>query len=184
MSPAIHKTEDDMTDTSSENGSDASQQQPAPDAMQLPPENPAPAQACLNPARAEPRPAGVAAAVGDTALGGDAAPSNQGSHLDDLVQTILDRLNGQDARTTERIDALVAAQVASQSQIERLRRRRRDSQPRDDHERLPSPQIPAAERSENWRQRPASVIVGSVEGQLRENLPNDRILPSNRSLLN
>jgi len=90
LSPAIHKTEEDMIDTSSKNGSDASQQQPAPDAMQLQPENPTLAQPGLNPAHAKPRPAAVAAAVGDTALGGDTAPANKGFHLDDLVQTILD----------------------------------------------------------------------------------------------
>ncbi|CAL9238177.1 unnamed protein product, partial [Arabidopsis halleri] len=67
---------------------------------------------------------------------GRARAAHQGTHMDDLVQTILDRLNNHDARTTERIDALVAAQVASQSQIERLRRRRRTSRPHDNQEEL------------------------------------------------
>ncbi|KAG7593593.1 Copper amine oxidase N-terminal [Arabidopsis thaliana x Arabidopsis arenosa] len=149
--------QDDMTDASSDQGTDTSVQ-PTPDAMVLPPENPAVARAERHPAA----PAAVAAVAAaevadatDNAALGHAVAANRGTNLDDLMQTILDRLDGQDSRTTERIDALVAAQVAAQAQIERLRRRRRDAQHRDDQEGLPSPRTPAAERSENQRRRPA-----------------------------
>ncbi|KAG7534038.1 Retrotransposon gag domain [Arabidopsis thaliana x Arabidopsis arenosa] len=132
--------------------------------------------------------AAVAAAevadAADNAALGHAVAANRGTNLDDLVQTILDRLDGQDARTTEWMDALVAAQVAAQAQIERLRRRRRDSQHRDDQEGLPSPRTLAAERSENQRLRPASIIIGSVDEHPREGLPHGHTLPSNRSLQN
>ncbi|KAG7541788.1 hypothetical protein ISN45_Aa07g018410 [Arabidopsis thaliana x Arabidopsis arenosa] len=185
--------QDDMTDTSSDQGTDTSVQ-PTPDAMVLPPENPAAARAESHPMRTERHPAApatvaaVAAAevadAADNAALGHAVAANRGTNLDDLVQTILDRLDGQDARTTERMDALVAAQVAAQAQIERLRRRRRDSQHRDDQEGLPSPRTPAAERSENQRRRPASIIIGSVDEHPREGLPHGHTLPSSRSLQN
>ncbi|KAG7556743.1 Retrotransposon gag domain [Arabidopsis suecica] len=155
--------QDDMTDASSDQGTDTSVQ-PTPDAMVLPPENPAVARAERHPAA----PAAVAAVAAaevadatDNAALRHAVAANRGTNLDDLMQTILDRLDGQDSQTTERIDALVAAQVDAQAQIERLRRRRRDAQHRDDQEGLPSPRTPAAKRSENQRRRPASIIIGS-----------------------
>ncbi|KAG7559073.1 Aspartic peptidase domain superfamily [Arabidopsis thaliana x Arabidopsis arenosa] len=60
----------------------------------------------------------------------------------------------------------------------------RDAQHRDDQEGLPSPSTPAAERSENQRRRPASIIVGSVDEHPREGLPHGHTLPSTRSLQN
>ncbi|XP_020887841.1 uncharacterized protein LOC110230170, partial [Arabidopsis lyrata subsp. lyrata] len=199
--------QDDMTDTSSDQGTDTSVQ-PKPDTMVLPLENPAAARAESHLMRTERHPAApatvaavaaaeVADAANNAALG-HAVAANRGTNLDDLMQTILDRLDGQDARTTERIDALIAAQVAAQAQIERIRRRRRDSQHRDDQEGLPSPRTPhrddkeglpsprtpAAERSENQCRRPASIIIGSVDEHPREGLPHGHTLPSSRSLQN
>ncbi|KAG7564677.1 Retrotransposon gag domain [Arabidopsis suecica] len=178
--------QDDMTDASSDQGTDTSVQ-PTPDAMVLPPENPAVARAERHPAA----PAAVAAVAAaevadatDNSALGHAVAANRGTNLDDLMQTILDRLDGQDSRTTERIDALVAAQVDAQAQIKRLRRRRRDAQHRDDQEGLLSPRTPAAERSENQRRRPASIIIGSVDEHPREGLPHGHTLPSTRSLQN
>ncbi|CAL9231520.1 unnamed protein product, partial [Arabidopsis halleri] len=95
--------------------------------------------------------------------------------MDDLVQTILDRLDNQDARTTERIDALVAAQVASQSQIERIRRRRRTSQPHDNQEELQSPRTPVAERHGHHLQSGRHPPTGP-------NLPSGHNLLSNQTM--
>ncbi|XP_020891261.1 uncharacterized protein LOC110231012, partial [Arabidopsis lyrata subsp. lyrata] len=197
---------DDMTDTSSDRGTDIGAPA-APDAPGLPPLNPVAVRAELDPSRrllftpntgmesdaahAVPAPgapttlvvaaaAGAAAAVGATecTAPGHARAAHQGTHMDDLVQTILDRLDNQDARTTERIDALVAAQVASQSQIERLRRRRRTSQPHDNQEELQSPRTPVAGGIEVERRGPASIIVGSIDEHPRQNLPHGENMQS------
>ncbi|XP_020890831.1 uncharacterized protein LOC110230920, partial [Arabidopsis lyrata subsp. lyrata] len=195
---------DDMTDTSSNRGTDTGAPT-APDAPGLPPLDLVAARAELDPSRrllftpntgmesdaahAVPAPGAPTALAAAAAAGategtapGRARAAHQGTHMDDLVQTILDRLNNHDARTTERIDALVAAQVASQSQIERLRRRRRTSQPHDNQEELQSPRTLVAERIEIRRRGPASIIVGSIDEHLPQNLPHGQNMQSAQNL--
>ncbi|KAG7640738.1 hypothetical protein ISN44_As02g007150 [Arabidopsis suecica] len=108
--------------------------------------------------------------------------ADRGPHLNDLVQTILDQLDGHEARTTERIDALVAAQVTSKSQIDRLRRRKRTSQPHDDQDGQQSPRTPVAERSEIQCCRPASVILGFIDEHSCDSPQYDHNLQSGHNL--
>ncbi|KAG7572685.1 hypothetical protein ISN44_As09g010410 [Arabidopsis suecica] len=112
----------------------------------------APPPAALAVAAAAEAAAAEAAATARPAVGaapGRTGAADQGTHLDDVVQTILELDDLEDAQTTERIDALVVAQVASQSQIKRLRHRRRDSQLCDDRKdcRLHVHELPNARRT-------------------------------------
>ncbi|XP_010462569.1 PREDICTED: uncharacterized protein LOC104743154 [Camelina sativa] len=96
----------------------------------------------------------------------------QRSGLDDLMQVILDRLDGQEARTNERLEAIVAAQEASQNQISRLQQRRSERRSENDHgEQHANPPPPAPlsveERYEGHRRRPASIVVGSIDRRSR-----------------
>ena len=134
--------------------------------------------------------AAAAAAAKDAAQRRTTA-AERGTHLDDLVQTILDRLDGQEARTTEWIDAFVAAvaaPVTSQSQIERLRRRKRTSQPHEDQDGQQSPRTPVPEHSETRRRGPASLIVGFIDEHSRgspqddHNLQNDHNMRSGHNI--
>jgi len=203
MYPEPHTIHDNMTDTSSDRETNIGIPQ-APDALGLPLLNLTAIHAEQDPScrilftpvtRGETdhiqvaRPPAAPTAHADEAIvAAEGAPqrrtttADRGTHLDDFVQTILDRLDGQEARTIERIDALVTAQVTSQNQVERLRRRKRTSQPHDDQDGQQSPRTPVAEDSETRRRGPASVIVGFIDDHSCDSPQDDRNLQRGHKL--
>jgi len=123
MLPVIPESHDEMMETSNEQGVGTSAPRVAPPARQTTPPptrqtTPPPARPTTPPPPAAPVAVPTAAPVPAPAELGETTP--RGTNLDEVIRSFLDRLDLQDARTSEHINAIIAAQEASQNQIKQF----------------------------------------------------------------